>query len=98
MIKKSKKDRPMGQALKYTEPTIWALRKNAHLDEQRADGRPASLYEHIFGYEPIRVTPPPSQTEEEIRKGSAENPNLNIINPVTNFIVMELASEEAEDR
>ena len=80
----------MAQLLKSVEPTIWALRKNTKKKDD-----PATLYEHLYGYDPIRVARPDQDGQEEaIRKGSAENPNLNIINPVTNFMVMELASED----
>ena len=82
----------MAQLLKSVEPTIWALRKNA---KKKEDGI-STLYEHLYGYDPIRVivNPETDEPEQAIRKGSAENPHLNIINPETNFTVMELASED----
>lgn len=82
----------MGQLLKNVEPTIWALRKNSKAEENAIP----SLYEHLYGYDPIRVMPVNkiSDKKEAIRKGSAENPNLNILNPGTNFMVRELASED----
>ncbi len=86
----------MGQSLKYTEPTIWALRKNAVKDDV-AEQQPGTLYEHLFGYDPIRVQAPANKLEGKIRRGSAENPALNIINPQTNFLVMEMASENSEE-
>lgn len=83
----------MGQVFKNIEPTIWALRKNGVRQE---DESAASLYEHLYGYDPIRVAPVNRMPDEKqvIRKGSAENPELNILTPKTNFIVMELASED----
>lgn len=82
----------MAQLLKSVEPTIWALRKNGR---QKHDGADGTLYEHLYGYDPIRVLRPDAANgrEEAIHKGSAENPNLNILNAETNFAVMELASE-----
>lgn len=85
----------MGQSFELiTEPTIWALRKNT----RKAGDAAPTLYEHLYGYDPIKVvrntvdaTP---EDEEAVRKGSAENPGLNIIAPSTNFTVMELASDE----
>ncbi len=88
----------MGQSFKYTEPTIWALRKNAK--EADATSLPANdlnLYTHLFGYDPIRIasdTLGAKSHDAEIRRGSAENPTLNIINPTTNFMIKELASEK----
>ncbi len=75
----------MKQILHNMEPTIWALRKNGHKEEEVQ----SSLYEHLFGYDPIKV----NGKEEAIRKGSAENPGLNIINPKTNFALVEIASD-----
>lgn len=79
----------MGQSYKYTEPTIWALRKNTRQVREATD----SLYEHLYGYEPIRV-PSQEAEEESVRKGSAENPQLNILNSKTNFIVKALADND----
>ncbi len=83
----------MGQSMKYTytEPTIWALRKNT---KQVRDAT-HSLYEHLYGYDPIRVPEHDAEEEESVRKGSAENPNLNILDSTTNFIAVQLASKEA---
>ena len=83
----------MAQLLKSVEPTIWALRKNTKKKDD-----PSSLYEHLYGYDPIRVSRPEmaEEQDETIRTGSAENPQLNILNPVTNFMVMELASEDEQ--
>ncbi len=78
------------------EPTIWALRRNVRATKQNNTPQTTptdTLYEHLFGYDPIRVMKD-RERFEDIHKGSAENPQLNIINPVTNFTVMELASEE----
>ena len=80
----------MAKLLKSVEPTIWALRKNA----KKKKDDPATLYEHLYGYDPIRVIIPQNEAEEAIHKGSAENPQLNILNPRTNFMVMELASDD----
>ena len=82
----------MAQLLKSVEPTIWALRKNGR---QKDDESKGTLYEHLYGYDPIRVLRPDiaNGQQETIHKGSAENPNLNILNAETNFAVMELASE-----
>jgi hypothetical protein len=84
----------MGQSFEYTEPTIWALRKNT----RRVKETTSSLYEHLLGYEPIETDHEIEEDEEAIRKGSAENPQLNILNPETNFIVMELSSEDTTER
>lgn len=81
----------MGQSFKYVEPTIWALRKNVRKVEDEAV---PTLHQHIYGYEPIRVSRR-EETQENVRKGSAENPELNILNPVTSFMVVKLASEDA---
>jgi len=78
--------------IRAPEPTIWALRKNVAATRQdNVAPVERSLYEHIYGYEPIRVT---RDNEETIRKGSAENPGLNIINPATNFVAVQIASED----
>jgi hypothetical protein len=83
----------MGQVFKSVEPTIWALRKKGVRQDDEAVG---SLYEHLYGYDPIRVLPVNrvQDGKEHIRKGSAENPELNIINPTTNFIAMQIASDD----
>ena len=75
------------------EPTIWALRKNPRVaHETAADDH--SLYEHLFGYDPIRMmTARPPAPQEDAAPTSAENPNLNILNAGTNFAVVEMASE-----
>jgi hypothetical protein len=86
----------MGKAMPSVEPTIWALRKNGLRVEQN-DSDISSLYEHLYGYDPIRLTSMPAKMqnsqEHSIRRGSAENPGLNIINPMTNFAVMEIAAD-----
>lgn len=84
----------MKRSFPYTEPTIWALRKNVRGTKQNND--PAALYEHIYGYDPIKVMRGDEEktTRENVRKGSAENPSLNIINPQTNFLVREIVSDD----
>lgn len=80
----------MGQLLS-PEPTIWALRKNTRKeDEGRAES--GTLYEHIFGYDPIRINNA-NGDNDAIQKGCSENPKLNLINPQTNFAVVEIASD-----
>lgn len=80
------------------EPTIWALRKNPRAaNEAAADDH--SLYEHLFGYDPIRMITGAAQNHmEDTAPTSAENPNLNILNARTNFAVVELASEMEEEK
>jgi hypothetical protein len=79
------------------EPTIWALRKNPRAANEAAIGD-HSLYEHLFGYDPIRmITGVRSNQVEDSVPTSAENPNLNILNAGTNFAVMEMASELEEE-
>lgn len=89
------------QSLKPTEPTIWALRRNTSNQNRAAAQTAASapegtLYEHLFGYDPIRLRGPVAAPArpEEVQKGSAENPKLNILNPATNFLVKELTSDD----
>lgn len=74
------------------EPTIWALRKNTRA---AAISTPEehTLYEHLFGYDPISlVRRSPAETPDAAAT-SAQNPKLNILNSGTNFAVMELASD-----
>lgn len=81
----------MKQSLQTVEPTIWALRK--HGVKNHAEHEPApTLHEHLFGYDPIKLQHKPG-TPETVRRGSAENPALNIINPKTNFTLIEIASD-----
>jgi hypothetical protein len=83
----------MKQSFPYTEPTIWALRKNVHATKQ--DNAPVTLYEHIYGYDPIKVVRGNEEdTKGNVRKGSAENPSLNILNSETNFLVREIVSDD----
>jgi len=93
-FKGNEKRYDMGQLLKSVEPTIWALRKKGKAEENTVP----SLYEHLYGYDPIRVLSESqaasTDAKETIRKGSAQNPNLNIINPATNYAAMEIASDE----
>lgn len=93
----------MAQTFKYTEPTIWALRKGVRVGDapEGADDANAgpSLYEHIYGYDPIRIVRNRAEREksrEAIQKGSAENPALNILNPQTNFVVKAMTSDVKE--
>lgn len=84
----------MKQSFPYTEPTIWALRKNVRATKQD-NNDPATLYEHIYGYDPIKVVRGHEEgSQENVRKGSAENPSLNIINSQTNFLVRDLVSDD----
>lgn len=75
------------------EPTIWALRKNSrtHGNDEAAD-EAHTLYHHLFGYDPISLIRNKAKTDDSSAT-SAENPKLNILNPRTNFAVLELASE-----
>lgn len=89
---------PTGQMIEpATQPTIWALRKNvrAYQDNNPQPASGNTLYEHLFGYDPIRLVgqPPLTARREEHTVVTAENPNLNIINPKTNFAVMEIAAD-----
>lgn len=93
-MKMKKQRRIPSPYLKPTEPTIWALRKPLRANDDTSPE--ATLYEHIFGYDPIRLPGTPTATEaheEEIHKGSGENPHLNIINPATNFMVKNMTSD-----
>jgi hypothetical protein len=84
----------MKQTFPYTEPTIWALRKNVRASKQD-NNDPAALYEHIYGYDPIKVVRERGEApKENIRKSSAENPSLNILNSETNFLVREIVSDD----
>lgn len=83
------------------EPTIWALRRNPRAPETPAasNDQGGSLYQHLFGYDPIELLKKSSPDGEAMAQTSAENPKLNIINPETNFAVMEIVSEQpADDR
>lgn len=80
------------------EPTIWALRKNprAANTDNAADH---SLYEHLFGYDPISLVRGRQEpVEQDAGVTSAQNPNLNILNAETNFAVLELVSDLPEDK
>jgi len=77
----------MRQSFRFPENTLWALRKNGH---KQATERVPSLHEALLGYEPIRI----AEQDNETPMVSAENPQLNIITSQTNFLVMELASED----
>ncbi len=80
----------MGQLLKSVEPTIWALRKKGKTEQTVVP----SLYEHLYGYDPIKVILDNAPVETDPAPTSAENPKLNILNPATNFAAMEIASDE----
>lgn len=84
------------------QPTIWALRKNvrAHQDNTPASTSGNTLYEHLFGYDPIRLLGPAGAalaTRPESSPVTADNPKLNIIHSQTNFLVMEMASDEPQE-
>ena len=82
------------------EPTIWALRKNPRAQTVTASTDDPTLYEHLFGYDPISLLRRQSKADTadmDAGATSAENPNLNIINPETNYAVMELASDLEPD-
>ena len=95
-MKQKQTDR-RSQPVQVPPPTIWALRKNV----QAQDNHPsttgnAALYEPIFSNDSIRITAPADPTKETASTEavvSAENPQLNIINPETNFLVRELCSK-----
>ena len=96
---KPKDSNLIAHALKPTQPTIWALRRNVQASAQdnhvEAPEPTGSLYEHLFGYDPIRVLNRYDAPRVEASAPvSADNPNLNILNSQTNFLVMELASED----
>lgn len=81
-----------GLAVPPPEPTIWALRKNprAANTDSKDDH---SLYEHLFGYDPIKLARTSGSNGGKTASTSAENPNLNILNAGTNFTVREMASD-----
>jgi len=80
----------MRQSFRFPENTLWALRKNGH---RQTLERTPSLHEALLGYEPIRM----DEQDNDTPMVSAENPQLNIITPRTNFLVMELASDLPPD-
>lgn len=97
MRQKGKETSFTGLAIKSTQPTIWALRKNvrAHQDNNAPATSGDTLYEHLFGYDPIRLLGGQSAAPAlDATPVSAENPHLNIIHSQTNFLVMEMASED----
>ena len=98
---KGKDQNLITQPIKPTQPTIWALRRNvraAQDNEPQPAGNAAStgtLYEHLFGYDPIQVRSQTPATDALHGSAiSAENPKLNIINPQTNFLVREMVSDD----
>jgi hypothetical protein len=85
-------------AVRPTHPTIWALRRNVRASQDNvppAETPPetASLYEHLFGYDPIQMLGRPKTAAPEV----AENPKLNILNSQTNFMAVKLASENGSN-
>lgn len=99
---KGKDQNLITQPIKPTQPTIWALRRNVRAVQ---DNEPqpmvkdvsssGTLYEHLFGYDPIQVRSQTSAIENSHGSTvSAENPKLNIINPQTNFLVREMVSDD----
>ncbi len=89
-------------AIKPPQPTIWALRKNvrAYQDNAPPSTSANTLYEHLFGYDPIRLLGPAGAAmavQPESSPVTADNPKLNIIHSRTNFLVMEMASDEPHE-
>ncbi len=105
----------MGPDRPYAPPTIWSLRagirRDGLQDNEKATLSPketetlggAAFYEHLFGYDPIRLlqqtmaNPNRRSTDIPASPNSAENPRLNVIAPETNFIVRDLVSEDGDD-
>ncbi|PZQ45684.1 MAG: hypothetical protein DI551_06655 [Micavibrio aeruginosavorus] len=83
------------------EPTIWALRHNPRATANlNGKGGQDGLYQHLFGYNPIDLLGQSLAAEKRpavAHGASAENPNLNIIQSETNFLLMEIASEMPPD-
>lgn len=97
-----------GQPRPYAPPTIWALRAGIRADglqDNRKDATKSpsdttyggTLYEHLFGYDPISVSPARRADAPAPAPIGAENPQLNILAPKTNFIVRDLVSEDTDD-
>ena len=85
------------QFLNPIQSTVLALRHNGRKATEHADEDVSSLYEHLYGYDPIRVVSnriDRRKPKADPKDSAAENPRLNIINPLTNYAVMEIASEE----
>lgn len=81
------------QMLQSVEPTIWALRKKG-LSERAS--RTPSLFEHLYGYDPIRILAdlPADPIEREIQNRVIPgNPHVAVINPETSFALSEIASD-----
>ncbi len=108
---KDKKDQnsvgPMdGQQRPYAPPTIWSLRAGIRADglqdNQKATKLPietiggGTLYEHLFGYDPIRMMKK-APDEEAVSKPSAENPRLNVLSAETNFALRDMVSDDPPD-
>lgn len=103
------KDNIFVSRLKATEPTIWALRRNTSNQNEgqlqtglSRELSAATLYEHLFGYDPIRLLGLPASRATEApssasRETAATNPRLQILNPATSFTVSELASDLPPD-
>lgn len=78
---------------KSVEPTIWALRKKGL--SERASRMP-SLFEHLYGYDPISILAdlPADPIEREAQSRAIPgNPHLAVINPETSFALAEIASD-----
>lgn len=89
----------MTPLMRYTEPTLWALRKNAQKRKTAQYEGQDELYEHIFGYDPIKVAIRNfvSKKEQPASETSARNPKLNILDSQTGFAVRALVSEDPAD-
>lgn len=102
MTYKCKDQNTMYTSLKPTQPTIWALRRNVRVQDNQPPSAdipetPVSagtLYEHLFGYDPIRVLGEHAAPKPMDAAVTAENPKLNILNPQTGFLVREIASDD----
>lgn len=88
----------MGQQMpKSLEPTIWALRKKG-VSERAA--RTPSLFEHLYGYDPIRILgdlPADPIAREMQNRAIPGNPHLTVIDPGTSFALAEIASDLPPD-
>lgn len=85
---------------KPIEPTIWALRKQGLIDE-RGSTTPPSLFEHLYGYDPIRILghlPADPVARAAMSADAVTNsPRLHILNPETRLAVAEIASDLPPD-
>lgn len=97
-----------GQQRPYAPPTIWSLRAGIRADglqdNQKATKLPietiggGTLYEHLFGYDPIRMMPSPLAENAIQQKPSAENPRLNVLSAETNFALRDIVSDDPPDQ